>query len=276
MGYYIRKSKKVGPFRLNLSKSGIGASVGVRGFRVGTGPRGNYVHAGRNGLYYRKQWGGNRRPTEQSSALGFILGFGIVQLMFSPIGIVLGLIGLWILITSWKALLVWALIIVGIAFAVRRYKTIMQRNREHAELERGRQNELIARADAQHELAKQGNPAGTYGYYPPATDGVTNATVPDLTDAETAFAEESCGTTFDMFAEDPTPRGVWVIVRAIMDVGGFTECQANSILDYQFAQHCPAGVVALTQARQALADPEHHQLDHPLANIRRFYPPTTR
>lgn len=53
MGFYIRDSIRVGPFRFNLSKSGVGVSVGVRGFRVGTGPRGNYVHMGAHGLYYR-------------------------------------------------------------------------------------------------------------------------------------------------------------------------------------------------------------------------------
>lgn len=54
MGIYLRKSVRVGPFRFNLSKSGIGVSGGVRGLRLGTGPRGNYVHMGRGGLYYRK------------------------------------------------------------------------------------------------------------------------------------------------------------------------------------------------------------------------------
>ena len=53
MGFYFRKSIRVGPLRFNLSKSGIGVSAGVRGFRVGTGPRGNYVHMGVGGLYYR-------------------------------------------------------------------------------------------------------------------------------------------------------------------------------------------------------------------------------
>ncbi len=54
MGFYIRKSIKVGPLRFNLSKSGIGVSAGIRGLRFGTGPRGNYVHMGRYGLYYRQ------------------------------------------------------------------------------------------------------------------------------------------------------------------------------------------------------------------------------
>lgn len=53
MGLHIRKSVRVGPFRFNLSKSGIGVSAGVKGLRVGTGPRGNYIHMGRGGLYYR-------------------------------------------------------------------------------------------------------------------------------------------------------------------------------------------------------------------------------
>jgi hypothetical protein len=63
MPFYIRKSVSVGPFRFNLSKSGIGVSAGVRGFRVGSGPRGNYIHVGRGGLYYRASLG----PTKHAS-----------------------------------------------------------------------------------------------------------------------------------------------------------------------------------------------------------------
>lgn len=54
MGLYFRKSVRVGPFRFNLSSSGIGVSTGIKGFRIGSGPRGTYVHMGRNGLYYRQ------------------------------------------------------------------------------------------------------------------------------------------------------------------------------------------------------------------------------
>lgn len=53
MGFYLRKSISVGPFRFNLSKNGVGVSAGIRGLRVGSGPRGNYVHMGAGGLYYR-------------------------------------------------------------------------------------------------------------------------------------------------------------------------------------------------------------------------------
>lgn len=53
MGFYLRKSISVGPLRFNLSSSGVGVSAGVKGLRFGVGPRGNYVHMGRGGLYYR-------------------------------------------------------------------------------------------------------------------------------------------------------------------------------------------------------------------------------
>lgn len=53
MGIYFRKSIRVGPLRFNLSGSGIGVSTGIRGFRVGFGPRGHYVNMGAGGVYYR-------------------------------------------------------------------------------------------------------------------------------------------------------------------------------------------------------------------------------
>ena len=72
MGFYVRKGLSAGPFRFNLSKSGVGVSAGVPGFRIGTGPRGNYVHAGRGGVYYRKTLGRGRRaraPQAHTEAL---------------------------------------------------------------------------------------------------------------------------------------------------------------------------------------------------------------
>jgi hypothetical protein len=64
--FYVRKSVSAGPFRFNFSKSGVGVSVGVKGLRIGTGPRGHYIHAGRGGLYYRAtlgSTGGSRKPS---------------------------------------------------------------------------------------------------------------------------------------------------------------------------------------------------------------------
>ncbi|MDX2118858.1 MAG: DUF4236 domain-containing protein [Planctomycetota bacterium] len=40
MGFYYRKSVSLGPFRVNMSKSGVGYSVGGRGFRTGISARG--------------------------------------------------------------------------------------------------------------------------------------------------------------------------------------------------------------------------------------------
>lgn len=40
MGFYFRKSIGAGPFRINLSKSGVGYSVGGRGFRTGVSAKG--------------------------------------------------------------------------------------------------------------------------------------------------------------------------------------------------------------------------------------------
>lgn len=65
MGFYIRKSISVGPFRFNLSKSGVGVSAGIKGLRLGSGPRGNYVHMGRGGLYYRASLPANRPSPPQ-------------------------------------------------------------------------------------------------------------------------------------------------------------------------------------------------------------------
>lgn len=62
MPFYFRRSVQAGPFRFNFSKGGVGASVGVKGLRIGSGPRGHYVHAGRGGFYYRATIG---RPGEK-------------------------------------------------------------------------------------------------------------------------------------------------------------------------------------------------------------------
>lgn len=54
MGFYLRKGFNFGPLRINFSRSGVGLSLGVKGLRVGMGPRGNYIHAGRKGIYYKE------------------------------------------------------------------------------------------------------------------------------------------------------------------------------------------------------------------------------
>jgi len=65
MAWYLRKSVSAGPIRFNLSKSGVGASVGVTGFRIGMRPDGSsYVHAGRHGLYMREELGGRKSESQ--------------------------------------------------------------------------------------------------------------------------------------------------------------------------------------------------------------------
>lgn len=63
MGFFFRKSVNFGPLRFNFSKSGVGVSTGIKGFRVGTGPRGGYVSVGAGGLYYRASLPGQRRSS---------------------------------------------------------------------------------------------------------------------------------------------------------------------------------------------------------------------
>ncbi|WP_336159624.1 DUF4236 domain-containing protein [Amycolatopsis sp. VC5-11] len=53
MSFYLRTRVKVGPLRVSMSRAGLGASVGVPGFRVGTGPRGAYVTLGGGLVSYR-------------------------------------------------------------------------------------------------------------------------------------------------------------------------------------------------------------------------------
>jgi hypothetical protein len=60
MPWGFRRSLRIaGPLRLNLSKSGLGLSLGVPGLHIGRGPRGPYVRAGLpgTGIYYRKSLG---------------------------------------------------------------------------------------------------------------------------------------------------------------------------------------------------------------------------
>jgi hypothetical protein len=74
MGWFLRKSFRLGPLRLNLSKRGIGASVGVKGARLGVDAAGKpYAAGGRYGIYFRERLGASRaarnvfEPVEQGA-----------------------------------------------------------------------------------------------------------------------------------------------------------------------------------------------------------------
>ena len=59
MPFYLRKGLSFGPLRLNISKGGLGVSVGGKGLRAGIDADGKtYTHAGRFGLYHRSSPGG--------------------------------------------------------------------------------------------------------------------------------------------------------------------------------------------------------------------------
>jgi Protein of unknown function (DUF4236) len=70
MGWSYRKSVHLGPFRMNLSKSGIGYSVGAKDFRVGVNSRGRRYESitiPGTGLSYRTS--GKSRGAKSGCAL---------------------------------------------------------------------------------------------------------------------------------------------------------------------------------------------------------------
>ena len=82
MGWSFRKSIRFGPVRLNLSKSGLGVSTGIRGFRVSTGPRGTYLRAGRGGIYYTKKLNAPVRTRPAGGGHHFLLFATIAMAAF--------------------------------------------------------------------------------------------------------------------------------------------------------------------------------------------------
>jgi hypothetical protein len=55
MGFYFRKSINLGIIRINFSKSGIGFSFGILGFRIVKPAKGKlFFQTGKNGIYYRR------------------------------------------------------------------------------------------------------------------------------------------------------------------------------------------------------------------------------
>jgi hypothetical protein len=70
MGWKFRKSIKLGLFRVNLSRSGIGYSVGVRGMRYGKDAKGRKYRAlsiPGTGIFRRDYFPSNPSPRPQAS-----------------------------------------------------------------------------------------------------------------------------------------------------------------------------------------------------------------
>jgi Protein of unknown function (DUF4236) len=68
MGTFFRKSFKVGPLKLNLSKSGLGVSAGMKGAHIGLNARGrSYVSGGKDGIYFRENLASSGQSGEASN-----------------------------------------------------------------------------------------------------------------------------------------------------------------------------------------------------------------
>lgn len=75
MAWSFRRRIKIAPgFHINLSKSGVGASIGPRGAKLSVGPKGTYLHTGipETGIYNRQKIGpgfGEGTPSATSSGV---------------------------------------------------------------------------------------------------------------------------------------------------------------------------------------------------------------
>ncbi len=72
MGWSFRKSINIGPVRVNLSKAGIGASIGVKGFRKGIDAKGRkFTHSSIPGTgIYNRTYNKGVRLDDQALAPG--------------------------------------------------------------------------------------------------------------------------------------------------------------------------------------------------------------
>lgn len=70
MGFRFRKSIKMGPLRFTLSKSGVSASLGVKGYRVtktATGRTRTTASIPGTGISYVKESGGKRNKQAETA-----------------------------------------------------------------------------------------------------------------------------------------------------------------------------------------------------------------
>lgn len=81
MGWNFRRSIRLGPFRFNLSKSGVGGSVGIPGVRVGKDAKGcTYQQTSVPGTgIYRRDYSGT--STQQGNPVWKYVTVGIAVLL---------------------------------------------------------------------------------------------------------------------------------------------------------------------------------------------------
>jgi hypothetical protein len=79
MGWTFRRSVNLGPFRVNLSKSGVGYSLGGPGFRTGVrsnGRRYSRVSLPGTGLSYTTSTSRSRGPASASGCIVILVSLG--------------------------------------------------------------------------------------------------------------------------------------------------------------------------------------------------------
>jgi len=88
MGFTFRKSKSLGPFRVNVSRSGLGFSVGGKGFRTGVSSRGKRYSTFSlpgTGIGYRTTHGSSgglsRRAKSKAGCLVFLAPIAALALI---------------------------------------------------------------------------------------------------------------------------------------------------------------------------------------------------
>jgi Protein of unknown function (DUF4236) len=84
VSWNFRRSIRLGPFRFNISKSGVGTSVGGPGFRIGKDAKGrNYQQTSipGTGIYHRDYSGS---PAKQASSVWkyILIGFAVLLAIF--------------------------------------------------------------------------------------------------------------------------------------------------------------------------------------------------
>ena len=90
MGWIFRKSLNFGPFRINLSKGGVGGSFGVGPFRIGRRAKGGTYHTANipgTGISYRSSRGGSG---------GGGNGCGCAIALLIVLGITVAAVALWV------------------------------------------------------------------------------------------------------------------------------------------------------------------------------------
>jgi hypothetical protein len=94
MGWNWRRSLRFGPLKINLSKSGVGYSVGLPGVRLGTDAKGRKyqsLNIPGTGIYRRDYASSQANPTNQPSGRWFtaprlyIIGLVFLALLWAII-----------------------------------------------------------------------------------------------------------------------------------------------------------------------------------------------